>query len=76
MGGDQSPGPSGADVADSMRPAPRPAAAPGQADSPDSPDRASQGGQLSHAGPARSSGGRGGLLVALGAVAAIGFGAP
>ncbi len=56
-----------------MRPAPRPAAAPSPADSS---DLASQRGQLSHAGPARSSGGRGGLLVALGAVAAIGFGAP
>ena len=69
MGGDGSPGPSGADVAESMRPAAAPS--PGG-----SANLASPGGEVSHAGPARTSGGRGGLLVALGAVAAIGFGAP
>ena len=69
MGGDAPPGPSGADMAESMRPAAAPS--PGG-----SANLASPGGEVSHAGPARTSGGRSGLLVALGAVAAIGFGAP
>lgn len=69
MGGDASPGPSGADVAESMRPA----AARSQGGTL---NLRAQDGEASHPGPVRSSGGRGGLLVALGAVAAIGFGGP
>lgn len=79
MGGEASLGPSESDVADSMRPAPRPAAAPTPSASPTeaaAPDPAAQREHAAHAGPARSSGGRGALLIALGAVAAIGFGAP
>lgn len=70
-GGDASSRPAGDDVANSMRPAPRQA----EPRSSGGPPAAAQGAAGS-AGSAGAVAARGGFLLALGAAAAIGFGAP